>query len=103
MPDGLAGTSKQELRGQLETVQSAVGLQRLLDVKAQGGTFGALSNRELGLLTSSLSSLGQDLPTDTLRQNLRTVKTLLAKANIDAMGLSAGDEVFTQADAIIGQ
>jgi hypothetical protein len=67
------GTEAWELQEALKTIDANLGLDKLLDVKAKGGTFGALSEKELDLLVSSVASLNQFQDAETLKENLDIV------------------------------
>ena len=56
-----------------------VGLDKLLAIKAQGGTLGALSNREMELLTSTIGSLDTITDMSTLRENVKEAVRLYKK------------------------
>ena len=85
------GGNRENLLAELNTIQSAVGLERLISIKEQGGTFGALSTKELGLLTDSLASLSENQGQDNLIANLKRVKALLQQANASSdSGIAVG-------------
>ena len=62
---GLAGqifapfgnTEQYKLNSVSKQIEATVGIKELLEVKKQGGTFGALSEKELGLLVNAVGSL----------------------------------------------
>lgn len=59
----------------LNSIQNNIGLDKLVAVKKAGGTFGALSEKELQALQSSLGVLRQSGNPLILRQNLQNVLT----------------------------
>ena len=77
-----------EMAGHLSTIKSAIGLERLIKVKEQGGTFGALSGPELQLLVDSLGALQQGMPDAALKRNLQQVRRLFVKSGIDEQELA---------------
>jgi hypothetical protein len=83
-PGGFSGKPSDAMDGYLTTIQSAIGLDKLIKVKEQGGTFGALSEKELALLTDTLGKVHSDMPDQALKRNLRIIKELLFKANLEA-------------------
>jgi hypothetical protein len=56
-----------------------VGLDKLLAIKNQGGTLGALSDREMELLTSTIGSLDTITDMKTLRENVKEAVRLYKK------------------------
>ena len=85
-PNFIPGTSRKGLQGDLTTIQSTVGLNRLIEAKRNGATFGSLTKNEMDLLISSLTAIDEDLPVKDLKQNLLTIRRLYNKANVDAGG-----------------
>jgi len=67
-----------------------VGLDKLLAIKAQGGTLGALSESEMELLTSTIGSLDTITDMDTLRENVKEAVRLYKK------GISGEIESFKE-------
>jgi hypothetical protein len=59
--------------------QGLVGLDKLLAIKAQGGTLGALSKSEMDLLTSTIGSLDTITDMETLRENVKEAVRLYKK------------------------
>lgn len=64
-----------QLDALLNSIQNNIGLDKLVAVKKAGGTFGALSEKELQALQSSLGVLRQSGNPIILRQNLQNVLT----------------------------
>lgn len=64
-----------QLDALLNSIQNNIGLDKLVAVKKAGGTFGALSEKELQALQSSLGVLRQGGNPLILRQNLQNVLT----------------------------
>ena len=62
-----------KLKNYLKTIKSSIGVEKLLEVKRQGGTFGALSENELDLLLSLEGPLDQMYP-DQLLDTLRNIQ-----------------------------
>ncbi len=77
----IGGTEAADLRGLVKTVQANLGFDRLTQMRAEsptGGALGNVSNIELELLTSAVTSLEQDQSPTQLRENLAKVKTHLS-------------------------
>lgn len=74
-----ASSDQYELEAKLETIKSAVGLQELIDVKAQGATFGSLTENEMSLLISAVGALDANLGPETLGPVLDNVVRLYEK------------------------
>lgn len=76
--------------------KSLVGLDKLVAIKKEGGTLGALSESEMELLIATAGSLDTLADMDTLRENLRTVVNLYKK------GIAGEINVFNEiySDAI---
>lgn len=70
-----------KLRSAIQTIQSALSIDSLIEAKKQGATFGALSDTELALLGAQVADLDPSLGEETLRKNLMRVKSFLDKAN----------------------
>ena len=68
-----------ELDQRIKNIQSAVGLQELIDVKAQGATFGSLTEQEMELLISSVGNLNTLLDPEVLAESLDDIIRLYAK------------------------
>ena len=75
------------LNKKMEQVKAAVGLQELIDIKAAGGTFGALSDTEMSLLISAVGALDPYLDVKDLGRTLDDVMRLyslgLARKKMD--------------------
>lgn len=74
---GVKGTDAYTLARQLDTIKGNLGFDRLQQMREEsktGGALGQVSNIELGLLTSSLTSLDAGLKPDQLRRNLAKVQ-----------------------------
>jgi hypothetical protein len=73
------GTSASDLSADLDTILSSLGLGKLMEMKnnskAGASGMGQLSDREMTLLTSALSSLKQSQSPGQLAQHLNDVKT----------------------------
>jgi len=67
------------LNRKMKIMQSQVGLQELIAVKAQGATFGALSESELELLINSLATLDPHLPAEELQKSFDLIFELYDK------------------------
>ena len=66
---------------QLDTILGQIAIKKLLDVKASGGTFGALSEKELDLLKSSMGALKQGLKLEDFKKSLNRIKKNLMDMN----------------------
>ena len=84
-----ANTDQYALEAKLKNIQSAVGLQELVDIKAAGGTFGALSDTEMTLLISSVGALDGNLRPEDLGKVLDDIERLYTK------GLKQAETDFT--------
>lgn len=69
----------------IDTIVSQQFLDNLLDIKARGGTFGALSEKEGERLESAVRSLRRRQSEKQFRKNLQVMRDLLekAKGNLD--------------------
>lgn len=82
-------TSQGQLKAMVDTVKSNVGLNKLLEIKQAGGTFGALSEKELEGLENSLGALKTTQHPYVLRRSLENIlekyqKVLNAAKNGDS-------------------
>jgi len=71
------GTEAHDVASQIDTIEAAVGfdrLQAMRDASPTGGSLGQVSDRELGLLKSSLGSLRQSQSREQFLKNLARVK-----------------------------
>jgi hypothetical protein len=69
-------TDASTVRALNNTIKGIIGFQELVDLKAQGGTLGALSDAELNMLTSLQGSLDVDnLNSDTYLEMLKDIET----------------------------
>jgi len=74
------------VENELKTVQSQIAfgrLQAMRDASATGAALGAVTERELDLLMSSLGSLQQSTDPTILRENLKTIRDIWKKINSD--------------------
>lgn len=69
---GIGGTPAHDFASNLKVLESDAGLSKLIEVKKQGGTFGALQEKELDLLISSRAALAQSQSPAQFRENLIT-------------------------------
>jgi hypothetical protein len=72
------------LKANIDTINSFIGLGKLMEMKSQSKNgasgFGALSEKELALLTSSVRSLDQKLvDPEKMMENLNTISSLASK------------------------
>jgi hypothetical protein len=74
-----ANTDQYSLEAKMKNIQSAVGLQELIDVKARGATFGSLTEKEMDLLISSVGALDPNLGPKDLAPVLEDVYRLYNK------------------------
>ena len=72
-------SAQYELNERKKNIASAVGLQELIDVKAQGATFGSLTENEMELLISSVGNLNTLLDPEVLGETLDNIIRLYAK------------------------
>ena len=87
---------QRNLDNTVKQFKSLVGLDKLVAIKKEGGTLGALSESEMELLVATAGSLDTLADMDTLRENLRTVLNLYKK------GIAGEINVFNEiySDAI---
>jgi len=74
----IPGTAARDLKGTIDTIQANLGftaLQQMREASPTGGALGAVSERELTLLNSAVSSLDPSQSPDTIRRNLEQVRT----------------------------
>ena len=72
------GTPAHDVAGLLNTVEGAIGFDRLDAMRKAsktGGALGAISERELALLSSSLASLRQSASAEDFQRNITLVRT----------------------------
>ena len=75
--------------GNIETIKSTYTFENMVDLKAQGVTFGALSESELAQVASLIGSLDPNNPLGTVR-TLRRVNKMIDDANKRAAGGDQG-------------
>lgn len=71
-----------DVRRKLETLQSVVAfdrLQQMREASPTGGALGAVSERELALLQSSMGALSQDMSPEELSQTLEFIDSVMKK------------------------
>lgn len=85
-----AHTDQYALESKMNNIKAAFGLQELIDIKAAGGTFGALSENEMTLLISSVQTLDPNLGPEDLGQALDDAVRLYEK------GLSTSKSDFKE-------
>jgi len=68
----IGGTDAKSVANQITSIQAIVGIDNLIDIKSKGGTFGALSDKELEVITAIFGSM--DIGDPNLVDNLRKVK-----------------------------
>ena len=83
-------SAQYELDERKKNIASAVGLQELIAVKAQGATFGSLTENEMELLISSVGNLNTLLKPKVLGETLDNIIRLYAK------GLATSKRDFTE-------
>jgi hypothetical protein len=66
-------------RALLDTVKGIVGFDELVALKAQGGTLGALSDKELDMLTSLKGSVNPDMDEKTFMDNINKMSESTAR------------------------
>jgi len=80
----IPGTSATDWEAEKETIISQLGLEKLRDLKSASPTgasgFGALSEKELKLLTSYVSNLEQAQSPEAIRKSIRRIQSHLKKA-----------------------
>jgi|JI6StandDraft_1071083.scaffolds.fasta_scaffold02345_4 hypothetical protein len=82
------GTAANDLRATLETIKANVAFDKLQQMRVSsptGGALGAVSDKEMSLLSSALTSLDQSQSAEQLMQNLQNLeaiyKTITDKLN----------------------
>lgn len=100
---GLADEDAIALRGNLDTLKSKLAIDIMTELKAQSSTgstgFGALSEKELDLLTSQVAKLDQSMSPEALKAQLNTVRAHYArlKEKSDRSYRQAGGKVAPMA------
>lgn len=69
-----------------DQIKNSLTVQKLLDIKAQGGTFGALSEKELELLTKSASNLDFAGSKERNLAALKEIKNTIEAAKVRKFG-----------------
>jgi hypothetical protein len=85
----IPGFAGYDLANKISTIQSNLGIDELLRIKAAGGTFGALSDRELSVLQNKIANLTQTQDPEVLRQELDVIDQQYARA-MQALGSENG-------------
>lgn len=73
------GTAANDLRATLETIKANVAFDKLQQMRASsptGGALGAVSDKEMSLLSSALTSLDQTQSAEQLMQNLKNLEQI---------------------------
>jgi hypothetical protein len=73
----ISGTGAADLKSSIKTINSAIGFDKLQDMRDRsptGGALGQVSERELSQLNASLGSLEQSQSTPQFKKNLARVK-----------------------------
>lgn len=78
----IAGGEAFDLSKNLETIQSDQALNKLIKLKAAGGTLGAVSEKELALLMNAKRSLDQSQSEEQFRENLMQYKAIREQAMV---------------------
>lgn len=104
-------TGATDLAAAIESIQSSLGLNKLMELKsaskAGASGLGALSDREMNLLVSAISSLKQSQNPEQLKTNLRKIKThyqniLKMNEGINPFGGSEGSDGGSPQDDPLG-
>jgi len=77
----IGGTDAKSVANKLTEIKSIVGIDNLIDIKSKGGTFGALSDRELEVITAIFGSM--DIGDPNLADNLEKVKISYGNISTD--------------------
>lgn len=80
----LPGTVARDLSEKLGTIKGNIGFDNLVNLKAQGGTLGALSENELKLLTQQWGSLEQGQSREQLIQTINKIEDMFRNIELDA-------------------
>jgi hypothetical protein len=75
----LEGTDAYTMQSTLKFILSNLGLSELISLKEQGGTMGALNEKEFAALEQATTNLDQGLKPEELRKNLLEVAEILTK------------------------
>lgn len=103
-------TGATDLGANLDTITSSLGLNKLMEMKnnskAGASGMGALSDREMTLLTSALTSIKQAQKPEQLKKHLTDAKThyqniLKMSRGINPFGSETGDPEADQAIAMV--
>jgi uncharacterized protein (DUF736 family) len=76
MTQGIDALPAGVLRQKLETARGVIAVDRLLEMKASGGTMGALNQSELELLKNIQGALRVGLPADVLKPQIQSVRAM---------------------------
>lgn len=109
----IPGTPAHDVAAQIDTIEAAIGfdrLQAMRDASPTGGALGQVSEMELRLLKSSLGALRQSQSREMFLQNLQRVKThyenvlnVLERAGTIRSNVVYGNSAaISEADAIVG-
>jgi len=84
----IPGTAARDLQGSIDTIKANLAFQALQDMREAsptGGALGAVSERELNLLESTITSLDRSQSPERIRENLGQIKQLFEKTkqNLD--------------------
>lgn len=85
----IPGTDARDFSAQLETLKANIGFNELAEMRAAsktGGALGAISDREISLLSSVLGSLDPGQSPDALRGQLQKIKESLERWNTAQSG-----------------
>lgn len=100
------GNAAKDFEADVKKLAGQIASNELVKMKAQGGTFGALSEKELGLLESALGSLQTSQTPENFKKNLNIVKEKLQKYQAAALAhqkTGAGGPPATTADEFLSK
>ena len=86
----VSGTER-DFSATMKTLQSDSALNRLTELKEQGGTLGAVSEKELELLTNARVALNESQTEEQLKENLNSYRDI-RKQSLDRVAQAIKDE-----------
>ena len=79
----IPGTEASDLKANLDTIEANIGFEELANMRANsptGGALGAISDRDISLLTSAMANVKQSQSPKQLRDNLASLKTTMSES-----------------------
>ena len=79
----IPGTNASDLKANLDTIEANIGFEELANMRANsptGGALGAISDRDISLLTSAMANVRQSQSPKQLRDNLASLKKTMSES-----------------------